>query len=214
MTTTEKTDSGTRSGNGTNHRGRKLTAIAAMSVLIAGCAAAKAAAPPAAGTSAPATTSGTQGMSMSPAARSGGPSASALMVCGPEIRQDVVTILALTSAPTSTTTWADNLYTCTYHLPTGRLALSVKESPDTASANTYFATLRTRLAPTQPLTGARGLGNPGYETSDGTVVILKDGKTLEVDATGLPSVSGPNLISRADVAYEISTDILGCWNGK
>jgi hypothetical protein len=211
MTRKQKTDSGTRSGDRTNHRGRKLTAIAAMSVLIAGCAAAKAAAPPAASTSAPAPATTP---SQSPAAQSSGPSASALMVCGPEIRKDVVTILALTTTPASTTTWADNLYTCTYQLPTGRLVLSVKESPDTASANTYFAALRTQLVSTRPLTGARGLGNQGYETSDGTVVILKDDKTLKVDATGLPPVSGPNLISRADLAYEISTDILGCWNGK
>ncbi|NUP49662.1 MAG: hypothetical protein HOW97_20480 [Catenulispora sp.] len=143
-----------------------------------------------------------------------GPSAAALMVCGPEIRKALTTALGLTTAPTVTATWADHLYTCTYRLPTGRLVLSVKESPDSTTANTYYADLRRQLGDTHPLTGAQGLGNPGYESPGGTVVILKDGKTLTVDATGMPATSGPAKTSRMDLAYEITTDILGCWSEK
>lgn len=143
-----------------------------------------------------------------------GPSASALMVCGPEIQKAVATALALDTPPTTTTTWTDHLYTCTYHLPTGQLVLSVKESPDSAAANAYFAGLRQQLGDAHPLTGAQGLGNPGYESAGGTVVILKDGKTLKADATGMPATSGPAKTSRMDLAYEITTDILGCWSEK
>jgi hypothetical protein len=125
----------------------------------------------------------------------------------------VTTILSLPSTPATTTAWADHLFTCTYHLPTGRLVLSVKEPPDTATATTYYSTLRQQSGVTHPLTAAQGLGNPGFESANGTVVVLKDGKVLRVDATGMPQVSGPNMIARADLAYEVATDILGCWQG-
>ena len=135
------------------------------------------------------------------------------MVCGPEIVGDVATILAAPPAP-ATATWADHLYTCTYHLAPGTLVLSVKESADAASANTYLTALQRRLGSTTPLTGSEGLGNPGFQDAGGNVVVLKDDKILRVDATGLPAMSGPSKLSRSDVAYEITTDILGCWTGK
>lgn len=222
-----------------HHTARLLTAVA-LSTLVAGCAAANAATPngatpnraaapapsgAATASGAPMTSDMPMPMRMSqgtqtPGTQSPGvmgsttPSATALMVCGPEIGNDVTAILALPSAPRTTATWNDRLYTCTYHVPSGSLVLSVKESPDTTSANTYFAALRQRWGTTRTLTGSLGLGNPGYETPNGAVAILKDDKTLQVDATGLPPASGPNHLSRTDLAYEIATDIIGCWNGK
>lgn len=190
---------------------RLLTAIG-VSAGLAGCASAKAAttptvpAVPAAATS-PAT-------APSPGASTAGPSATSLMLCGPEIGKDVATVLALPATPATSATWTDHLYTCTYHLPSGTLALSVKESPDTASAGGYFSATRQQAGATTALTGAQALGNSGYETAGGTVVILKDAKTLRVDATGLPATSGTAHLSRTDLAYEIATDIIGCWNGS
>lgn len=143
-----------------------------------------------------------------------GPSATSQMVCGPEIRGDVASILGLTTLPATSTTWSDHLYTCTYNLPAGRLVLTVKESPDAAGANAYFTALRQRTPMAATLDGAKGLGDPGFESPDGIVVITKDGKTLRVDATGMPAASGPDKIAPADLAYEITTDILGCWTGK
>lgn len=191
------------------HRGRRgprlraLAVAAALAALAAGCASGHAATP--AATGAPAA-------SMPGMRQAAAPSATALMVCGPEIGKDVTKILAPPQAPTTTATWTDHLYTCTYHLTGGPLVLSVQESPDAATATAYFEALRTRLGTTTPLTAAQGLGNPGYESAGGTVVILKDGKTLRVDATGLPTASGPHQLSRADLAYEIASDILGCWS--
>ena len=40
-----------------------------------------------------------------------GPSASARMVCSPEIRRDVATALALKAPPSATATWSNHLYT-------------------------------------------------------------------------------------------------------
>lgn len=193
-----------------------LTAIATAAVM-AGCASTHAAGPT---TPAPATQPSTSAPAAAPATAGvssgsspGGPSAPALMVCSSEIKKDVATVLALPQTPTTTSSWTDHLYTCTYHLASGTLVLSVKESSDTPSADAYFTTLQQHLGTTTPLTAAQALGNRGYQSSGGTVVVLKDDKTLQVDASALPAASGASRLSRADVAYEIATDILGCWNG-
>jgi hypothetical protein len=209
-----------------NRRTPGLLLFAALPIALGGCAATHAAAPHA--TSAPMSPgmSMAPGMSMpgmSPAATASsaahndtakGPSASARMICGTEIRRDVATMLALHPAPSTTTTWAGHLYTCTYHLPAGPLVLSVKESPNVTSGTAYFNALRQRLAPTHPLTGLVSLGESAYDTSGGMVVVLKDGKTLQIDATGLPRVAGRNQQSRTNLAYEVASDIIGCWTGK
>jgi hypothetical protein len=193
---------------------RLFTAVAASAVL-AGCASTHAAGPaaPAPSTSAPAAPASPATAGAAAGSAAGGPSASASMVCSAEIKKDVATVLALTSTPATAATWTDHLYTCTYHLASGTLVLSVKESADTPSANAYYTTLQQQLGTTTPLTAAESLGNRGYQSAYGTVVVLKDDKTLKVDPTGLPAASGANRLSRSDVAYEIATDVLGCWNG-
>ena len=142
------------------------------------------------------------------------PSKSAQMICGSETRANVVTLLALTTPPAAKATWADHIYTCTYQLPVGPLVLSVKESPDVPKARIYFDALRGRLGNTKPLTGMASLGFPAYETTTGTVVFLKDNKTLEVNASALPAHIGPEGSSPADFAYTIATDVLACWSEK
>ncbi|QMU74404.1 hypothetical protein GXW83_17555 [Streptacidiphilus sp. PB12-B1b] len=227
MTTHKRANSETRPhGPRRNNRLRSIAAAAALTALtVAGCASTNAtgsAAPGAAASTGVPTAPGAATaprMSMSPgmqmpgtATQAAGPSASAVLVCGSEIKQDVTAILALSSAPATTTTWTDHVYTCTYHLPAGPLVLSVKESPDATTATAYFQALRKQLGTTKALTMAQALGNPGYESAGGATVVLKDGKTLQVDATGMPAASGPNQLSRADLSYEVATDILGCWS--
>ncbi|MGZ4558702.1 MAG: hypothetical protein ACXVXF_08540 [Mycobacteriaceae bacterium] len=58
-----------------------------------------------------------------------------------------------------------------------------------------------------------GLGEQAYGTPRGTVVVLKDSQTLVVDATAMPSVFGSDQQKRTDLAYEIASDVLGCWTG-
>lgn len=143
-----------------------------------------------------------------------GPSQSARMVCGPETAGDISTALALGSPTPGTASWADHLYTCTYHLPAGTLILAVKELPDIAAAHQYFAAAQAKQGPTQPIVGLASLGLPGFETSAGTVMFLKDDKTVQVDAAGLPAQIGSFRVSRSDFAYQIATDVLGCWTEK
>jgi len=155
------------------------------------------------------------GMTMGAGVTSGAgatPSDSARLVCGPEIAGNIAKLAALPSTPRGTATWADQLYTCTYQLPAGPLVLSVQDTSDEATGLAYFRALRTKLSPTHPLRGLEGLGLPSYENTDGHVVFLKDGKTLDVDASALTAPVGPHHSNPAEVAYEVGTDVIGCWS--
>lgn len=138
------------------------------------------------------------------------PSAAAQEICSDEIRGQVTKVLRLPIAPVTNTAWANHIYTCTYHLPLGPLVLSVKDSPSPTAARTYYAALRGQLAPTTPLLG---LGDTAYGTTTGIAVVLKDNDTLKVDATALPAQFGSQQQKRTDLAYEIASDVLGCWTG-
>jgi hypothetical protein len=133
------------------------------------------------------------------------------MVCGAEIAGDVAALADLAAAPPATSTWADRLFTCTYQLPAGPLVLSVKDSRDEDAGRAYFDSLRSTVGRTHRLHGLQSLGLPSYESLDGTVVFLKDGKTLTVDATALTSGVGSHQGSPAEVAYQIGSDVIGCW---
>ena len=156
------------------------------------------------------------GMSMAPgetmAGSSGGqPPQTARMVCGPEIRGSIKTLLALPGPPAGTSTWANGRYTCTYALPQGWLVLSVQQSADALAAQTYFNALRSRTQTATTLTGLTSLGLPAFQSDTGIASFVKDNLTLEVDATALVATLGPQHTSRGDFAYTLATDVLACW---
>ncbi|MGI8450877.1 MAG: hypothetical protein ACR2MP_27595 [Streptosporangiaceae bacterium] len=142
---------------------------------------------------------------------SGSPSTAEKMICATETRKDITTVLGLAKAPTSRSTWIDHIYTCTYQLPMGTFTVSVKQSSDPTAAKAYFARLRPTLGSTETL---QGLGQASYGSTTGTVVLLKDNDTLTVNSTQLPAVFGAQQSKRFDFAYEIASDILGCWTGN
>jgi hypothetical protein len=92
----------------------------------------------------------------------------------------------------------------------GKMVLSVQQSASKAAADRYFRALRTQLGKTRTLAG---LGEQAYAAKDGYVVVRKDNLTLRVDTTALPAVFGPQQQRRSDLAYEIASDVLGCWTG-
>lgn len=141
------------------------------------------------------------------------PSASSLMICSTETRHNLAALLGVDRPPLATTSWADRVYTCTYHLSQGPLVLTVQEAGTSGAGRRYYNALRARLGPSQPLAGAQGLGLPAFETNDGAAVFLKDDKTLQVDASRLPRSVGGAHRSRGDLAYTLATDIMGCWAG-
>lgn len=137
-----------------------------------------------------------------------GPAALTRMVCGSTVRTDVAAILGQKTVPLISKTWIDRLYTCIFELPVGKLVLSVKESPDTATARAHYTATRKQL-PTAKDTP--GLGEIAYLSPDGVVGLVKDNFTLTVDATGLPAEFGTEGQKRTDFAYEVATVVLGCW---
>ncbi|MDT7577098.1 MAG: hypothetical protein QOH17_3431 [Pseudonocardiales bacterium] len=210
------------------NRRRWIVGLVASPLLLAGCASARSVTGAHQPQGAPTTTPGQAmaGMSMSagpvkptptsaaaPRPRStssAGPSATAQMVCGADIRRKVALALGLSAPAPVRSSYANRLYTCTYRLPAGPLILSVQESRTKAEAGSYFTTLRRRLAPTTPLAG---LGERAATTSTGVVIVVKDNLTLRVDTTGLPTVFGTQHQKRTDLAYEMASAVLGCWTG-
>ena len=158
----------------------------------------------------PATPTPTSTAAHAPSTSSTGPSATAQMVCGADIRRKVALALGLSAPAPVRSSYINRLYTCTYRLPVGPLVLSVQESSTKAAAGAYFTSLRRRLAPTTPLAG---LGEQAATTSTGVVIVVKDNLTLRVDTTALPTVFGTQHQKRTDLAYEMASAILGCWTG-
>ncbi|HEX8081527.1 MAG TPA: hypothetical protein VF557_15050 [Jatrophihabitans sp.] len=136
------------------------------------------------------------------------PSAAAKMVCSGRVPDTVRTVLKLSAPAPTSTSWQDQLYTCTYTLPMGKMVLSVKESASKPAARDYFQALRAKLGDTGPLLG---VGEQAYATKTGTAVVLKDNMTLRVDTTALPPVFGPQQQRRTDLAYQMATIVMGCW---
>jgi hypothetical protein len=180
--------------------------LAAAGILLAGCATSQAATTTTSTNSMPGM-SMAPGQTMAPSATTG-PSAAAQMVCSEDIKDKVKQVLNLPATPAAHSTFADHRFTCTYDLPMGPLTLAVQDSPSKTAAGMYFTSLRPTLGTTDTLIG---LGERSYGTPSGTVVVLKDSQTLVVDATGLPTVFGAQHEKRTDLAYEIASDVLGCW---
>ena len=70
------------------------------------------------------------------------------------------------------------------------LVLSVHDTPDAAVGEAHFADQQAGLD-AEEIEGLLGLGLRRSLTGDGVVGFLRDGKTLEVDATALPDGLGP-----------------------
>ncbi|MFJ6157033.1 hypothetical protein ACIQF8_03875 [Pseudarthrobacter sp. NPDC092184] len=216
------------------HRTPLLASLAVSALLLSGCAAAAgsvgAAPAPSSDISSPvdgapeaespsAASPSTQGGhaghhgggSPSPRTAASGPSEAAKMVCGEQPMDRLTEILDLGQDPHTVDSWADSIFTCTYHLNEGALDISVREAPGKAAALTYFDAMQALAVDAAPIEGLANLGFPAYETADGSAVFQKDNFVLHVDASDLPEAMGPDGISRNALAYQLSTTILACW---
>jgi len=149
-------------------------------------------------------------MASGAAASAAAPPETATMVCGDEIRTKVKQVLGLPAEPATGSTWAHSVYTCTYALPQGPMTLTVQVLPSNARAGSKLDADRTATTGAQPLAG---LGERAWGTDAGTAAVLKDNQILTVDTTRLPEVFGANDQKRTDLAYEVASDVLGCWTG-
>jgi hypothetical protein len=159
--------------------------------------------------------SGMSGHDMSAAemAAMGGPSAAARMICSDEIRLVLQRTFNLTRLPTPARSWSANNLTlsCSYRLPGGTLRMTVQDAPDARTGRPHFERLRADLPGATPLRGVQSLGFPAFETRSGSVVFLKDGKTLRVDASDLATDGLPAGFTRSEAAYGVAAAVIACW---
>ncbi|HKU33977.1 MAG TPA: hypothetical protein VJP90_00365 [Paenarthrobacter sp.] len=185
-------------------RNPALITLGIVSLLLTGCAAA-------ANPGTDHTNGHNPASSQATASTAGGPSEASLMVCGDQPKDRLKAILGLDTAPHTINDWANNTFTCTYHLEQGALKISVQEAADQASARTYFDADQALAKNAKTIEGLTSLGFPAYETAEGAAVFQKDSFVLTVDASGLPATLGPNNITKNALAYQLSTTILACW---
>jgi hypothetical protein len=182
----------------------------ALLILLAGCGAT----PPATGSPGP--TPGRSNVGAVAASGSnagpstGNPPASAAMICDADIKSKVREALGLAGSPSTEWRWSDDVYTCDYHLPMGRMSLQVTVLAGAPQARALFDADRARTRGARPLAG---LGEGAFGTENGTVLVLKDNQVLAVDTTRLPQKFGANGQRRKDLAYEVASDVMGCWTG-
>jgi hypothetical protein len=132
------------------------------------------------------------------------------MICQPEVRDEIATALGLPTSVTGVPAWANETYSCTYRLPGGTLTLSVHQSADDTSATRYYEAQQQRLGVAQQLLG---LGRDAFTTPAGSVLVVKDNLTLNVDTTALPTTLAATSAARADRAGQIAAAVMNCWTG-
>jgi hypothetical protein len=164
-------------------------------------------------TSATTTTAAARNVSEGPKPAGAKPSAISQMVCSTEAQKDMATVLGV-KAEVSTPNWVDHRYACTYAYasadPPGSFEVSVKELSSWSETYAYFDALAAQLGKVRTL---NSLGQAAFQTTDGSVVVRKDWKVLEIDNTGLPARLGVPPTDKADVAVTVADVILGCWAG-
>jgi len=138
------------------------------------------------------------------------PTVSAQMVCGQEGQTELADAFKVSPTQITTPSWVDHLYSCTYLYPDGSFTLSVKELPTIPDTVSYFAALKAKFTVKDPL----ALGQDGFSATDGTSVVRKDNKVLQVDVTKLSDQFGVPPFTRANASLVIASTLLGCWTGE
>ena len=132
------------------------------------------------------------------------------MVCEAEAQSDIAGSIGVTPTQVTSPTWVDHVYACNYVYPNGVISLSVKELGGVSATASYFDQLGARLGqrPDPP-----ALGDGAFVTTDGSVVVRKDYKVLDVDISHVPAQFGDPLQDRSAVALSVATAVMGCWVG-
>jgi hypothetical protein len=139
------------------------------------------------------------------------PSKSAKMICAGEAQDDIAANLGNVRPTTVTTpTWNDSVYSCQYVYPNGIVSLSVKELSSASATKRYFQKLGVTLG-RRP--GKLPLAGGGFTALNGSVVVRKDFKVLDVDVSKLSGQLGVPPQDASAVAANIAATVLGCWTG-
>jgi hypothetical protein len=90
--------------------------------------------------------------------------------------------------------------------------MAVDDAKNAGEGRRRFAALRARTSRPHRIAGVASFGLPAFESSAGTVVFLKDGKVLSVDARRVAQRNLPKGFSREAVAYAVASAVIGCWS--
>jgi hypothetical protein len=138
------------------------------------------------------------------------PSASAKMICSSEAQSDIAEGIGV-KATVSTPTWVDDVYACKYVYPTGTITLSVKELDSATQTTTAYKAFATKLGRRPEVVG---FGEGAFITTNGSVIVRKDFKVLDIDVSQLPQQFGKPLQDRSNVALSIAATVMSCWTGE
>jgi hypothetical protein len=139
-----------------------------------------------------------------------GPSDSAKMICSAEAQSDIAASLGV-KATVSTPTWVDDVYACKYVYPNGTITMSVKELADTAATTATYTSYATKLGKRPEVVS---FGEGAFLTTNGSVVVRKDYKVLDIDVSQLPQKFGTPLQDRSDIALSVAATVMSCWTGQ
>jgi hypothetical protein len=131
------------------------------------------------------------------------------MVCSAKAQTEISEALGETATVT-TPTWVGHVYSCRYQYSSGYFTLSVKELSSWNETKGYYSSLGKTLGDTSFLPE---LGQGGFVTNDGSIVVRKDWKVMLVDISGLPSTFGVPPTNSSDVAYTVADLVMACWAG-
>lgn len=141
-----------------------------------------------------------------------GPSAAAQMICAGQVVTAVTNVLGLGSEVSPSSSWEKPMFTCTYEIDGKPLVLSVHDATNQAQGDEYFVGLQNSTDNAATIEGTLGLGMQSFSTGEGIVAFMRDGKTLLVDATALPTGLGADkTTTQSQAAYAIATAVLLCW---
>jgi hypothetical protein len=137
------------------------------------------------------------------------PSASSKMICSTEAQRDIASSLGMT-AKVSTPTWVDDVYACKYVYPGGVITLSVKELDNATQTTAVYKDFATRLGKRPEIVS---FGQGAFITTNGSVIVRKDFKVLDVDVSQLPTQFGTPPQDRSNVALSVAATVMSCWTG-
>ena len=132
------------------------------------------------------------------------------MICSTEAQTDIAASLGV-KATVSKPTWVDDVYACKYAYPNGTFTMSVKELTDTAATTATYTAYATKLGKRPEVVS---FGEGAFITTNGSVIVRKDFKVLNVDVTRLPQQFGQPPQDRSNIALSIAAVVMSCWTGE
>lgn len=182
--------------------GRRIVLLlAALGLAAAGCSSSSSS-----GRGAPSSTVSSQTTIAKPGAT---PSESSKMICSKEAQTDIAASIGVT-ATVSPPTWVDHVYSCKYTYAQGVVTLAVKELESQAAVTAEYSADAQKFG-RRP--DAVSFGEGAFITTNGSVIVRKDNKVLDIDVSAIPQNFGTPPQDRSNVALSIAATVMSCWTG-